>query len=389
MYQFDNQILRLQSGRSIFTGVSSTLNESDSAGTNATTRLLQTETECNNFWAGYVTSAIEGEINSIIPSFETLDVKVGNITRSFLAEEDEMIIFFDVTVEIRSPLREHFLNRYVAGPFDSRSEQDDFILYLQSTGCPEFASVTGVRFVLPQQFSGSQSDDDSSSARTGLIVGLVIALAAAAILVGVFVFARLSSRDPSHLALEEQALDDLNTSHDREMVSEVGVRTNQDVSTLGDPIPLSSREQVVDASTEDSFSLDYDFQKADVQTQSILSGESNVDVPEDISQVLTDDDTVNGQYLLEERIEIEAPPGVLGLVLEANEDGVPVVHAIKQSSPLVGSVRIGDRLLSVDGNDVRIMLASDVSKLIASKKDQMSRRFIFIRSGTQLPAHLG
>jgi C-terminal processing protease CtpA/Prc len=60
-------------------------------------------------------------------------------------------------------------------------------------------------------------------------------------------------------------------------------------------------------------------------------------------------------------------------------DGVPTIHNIKPASALAEQVQIGDRLLSVDGIDVSIMLASDVSRLIASRKEALVRKFIFVR----------
>lgn len=351
---------------------------------NETLRYLQSTTEeCNELWADYVREGIYNQIVSIIQRIETLDVEVGNITREFDYEEDLLIVIFDVEVGVRSPVREHSINRYVASPFDSTKEQEDFIRFLRGTDCPEFASVTGVRFDLPPPPSPVQVNERSTSAQAGLIAGLVAALSAAAILVGVFVFVR-HRRDPGPLALDEHVEEDrVPIREGADIVSEVGVRTNQDVSTLGDPIPQGATPGGGDASTADSFSLDYDFQKAYAQASpSVVSG-SRSGSAESMSQLLVDDDTLDAQYQTDERIiEVDAPAGVLGLVLETNVDGIPIVHAIKPNSVLFGSVRIGDRLLSVDGHDVSVMLASDVSKLIASKKDQAVRKFIFSRLGT-------
>ena len=380
VYEFDNQLLRLQNGQCILSG---RLDPNEAVGGNETSRFLQSETECNNIWVSYVQTAIQQEIIRIVPQYETLEVEVANITRDFNAEDNLLTIFFDVTVAIRSPLQEHFLNRYVAGPFDSRTEQDDFIRYLQGSGCPEFESLTGVRFVLPAPTKGAALENDSTSAEAGLIAGLVAALCAVAILAGVFVFVR-TRRGHSPLLEEQDVQDESPTREGVEVVSEVAFRTNQDVSTLGDPIPRESSHAEGDirgdAST-DSFSLDYDYQQAYVQGDpSTVSGRS-VSV-EDMSQLIADDDT---QYQsVETTIEVDAPPGVLGLVLETNVDGIPVVHSIKPNSVLSENVRIGDRLLSVDGHDVSVMLASDVSKLIASKKDQPTRRFVFRRSTKEL-----
>jgi C-terminal processing protease CtpA/Prc len=56
--------------------------------------------------------------------------------------------------------------------------------------------------------------------------------------------------------------------------------------------------------------------------------------------------------------EVDAPPGVLRLVLETSDKGVPVVHAIKKTSCLALEVEVGDHLVAVDGEDVRAMLLS-------------------------------
>lgn len=80
------------------------------------------------------------------------------------------------------------------------------------------------------------------------------------------------------------------------------------------------------------------------------------------------------------RYTIEAPPGMLGLVLEPSVDGTPCVYGIKSSSPLAGEVRIGDRLMNVDGLDVTEMEDTmAVSHLIASKRKNKFRQLTFVR----------
>jgi hypothetical protein len=80
------------------------------------------------------------------------------------------------------------------------------------------------------------------------------------------------------------------------------------------------------------------------------------------------------------RYTVEAPPGMLGLVLDSSVDGTPCVYGIKSSSPLAGEVRIGDRLMNVDGLDVTEMEDTvAVSRLIASKKKNKFRQLTFVR----------
>jgi len=88
--------------------------------------------------------------------------------------------------------------------------------------------------------------------------------------------------------------------------------------------------------------------------------------------------------ITEDPIEINAPSGKLGLILEtAPHNGVPTVTKVKHGSPLEYQVKVDDKLLSVDGLDVTVMKGREVSKLIASKQDNYVRRFIFSRPRTK------
>lgn len=82
----------------------------------------------------------------------------------------------------------------------------------------------------------------------------------------------------------------------------------------------------------------------------------------------------------EERFDVVAPAGKLGMVIDTPNGGFPVVHAIKDTSVLSDRVRVGDRLLSVDGDDCTAMTAMQVSKLISLKSEKPARVLVFARS---------
>lgn len=82
----------------------------------------------------------------------------------------------------------------------------------------------------------------------------------------------------------------------------------------------------------------------------------------------------------EEMLEIYAPPGVLGVVIDTPGGGSPVVHAIKDTCPIRREIYVGDKLVAVDDVDVRSMSAVDVSKLISKKSGQAKRKLTVIRS---------
>lgn len=99
--------------------------------------------------------------------------------------------------------------------------------------------------------------------------------------------------------------------------------------------------------------------------------------------LFADDGSFEQQFVdPEERFDVVAPAGKLGMVIDTPNGGVPVVHAIKETSVLADQVRVGDRLLSVDGEDCTGMTAMQVSKLISLKSEKPARVLIFSRSNS-------
>lgn len=82
----------------------------------------------------------------------------------------------------------------------------------------------------------------------------------------------------------------------------------------------------------------------------------------------------------EEMIDVYAPPGKLGVVIDTPDDGAPVVHAIKDSSVIADKLQVGDKLVAVDDEDVRMMTAIKVSKLISRKSANVTRKLSLVRT---------
>jgi hypothetical protein len=99
----------------------------------------------------------------------------------------------------------------------------------------------------------------------------------------------------------------------------------------------------------------------------------------DIS-LFEEDNSFDQMYGEDERIEVIAPPGKLGVVIDTPMNGFPMVHAIKETSVLSDRVRIGDKLIAVDDEDTTEMSAIKVSKLISSRGSNPQRRMVFLRS---------
>ena len=87
----------------------------------------------------------------------------------------------------------------------------------------------------------------------------------------------------------------------------------------------------------------------------------------------------SGINVQEEIIEIEAPGGPLGVILDSPNDGPPVVYKIRPDSAIGSLICLGDRLIAVDDIDVTEMNAVNVSRIMAKKSRQPSRKLTIIR----------
>jgi C-terminal processing protease CtpA/Prc len=81
----------------------------------------------------------------------------------------------------------------------------------------------------------------------------------------------------------------------------------------------------------------------------------------------------------EGEIVIYVPAGKLGFSLNNPDDGAPIFQIVKEDSILADTVRVGDRLMSLDGVDTSGMHAGKVVKMLISKKDNPSRKIVVHR----------
>ena len=388
-FSYDERVLILRGTHAIISGVSSAVN-----GGTRVRALNDIEDECDFFFLSLIEARIAQEIRSVVSpviapdTIEMLGVFIFNATKYNNVDESTLLYVFDLQVRIRSPLQEYNIEDYVIGGFDTEEQMLLVVSYLRAnTACPSFESASEVDLVISSAsaLSNEERATDDGTQGTILITGSVAALAAGAILTAVFVFVRIvarrnggSSASSVNASAEAPVLD----THDHEAISEIGVQTSYEVSTLGDPPIVGSapNEEPQETSTNDSFSLDYDYQKPIIPKNNSCSSVSESDGTMKSHQfVSADDDTLGAQYVAGEQFEVYAPPGLLGLILETDSDGVPVVKNVKETSVLSDAVERGDRLLAVDGIDVVLMLAANVSRLIASKKDQPERHFLFAK----------
>ncbi len=106
------------------------------------------------------------------------------------------------------------------------------------------------------------------------------------------------------------------------------------------------------------------------QTNSVASNQSyQTRVVDQISKSLA---TFIDQQPKRVRREVFAPAGKLGVIVDTASDG-PIVHSIKDDSPLVGKVFAGDYIVAIDDEDTSDWSAHNVTKLVARKNDSIRK----------------
>lgn len=93
----------------------------------------------------------------------------------------------------------------------------------------------------------------------------------------------------------------------------------------------------------------------------------------------------SSQQQAEQTMTIHAPTGKLGVVIDTPTSShtgttMPIVHAVKDSSPLADKIQVGDKLIAVDEEDVTSLTAIQVSKLLARKSGQSVRKLTIVRT---------
>jgi hypothetical protein len=82
-------------------------------------------------------------------------------------------------------------------------------------------------------------------------------------------------------------------------------------------------------------------------------------------------------------LSVTLPSGKVGMVLNTPPEGTwsaPVIYQIKPNCPVKDQVCVGDRLLSVDNEDVSYMSAVEASRCLSGKVNQPRRELLLART---------
>jgi len=89
------------------------------------------------------------------------------------------------------------------------------------------------------------------------------------------------------------------------------------------------------------------------------------------------------------KIDIIAPPGKLGVVVDSPDGAAPYVSEIKETSVLRGKIQLGDKVIAIDDEDVSRKEAVQISLIIARKSKQAERKITVLREGAGDKEDLG
>ncbi len=98
----------------------------------------------------------------------------------------------------------------------------------------------------------------------------------------------------------------------------------------------------------------------------------------------SDTNSQNDKIRQEEIVNVLAPPGKLGLVIK-DPFGIPMVYGIHETSCLRGVVKIGDKIIALDGQDVSFLSSIALAELIRKKDPTKARNFVMLRKKVLIP----
>eukprot|EP00531_Pseudo-nitzschia_arenysensis_P000438 CAMPEP_0116124074 /NCGR_PEP_ID=MMETSP0329-20121206/5092_1 /TAXON_ID=697910 /ORGANISM="Pseudo-nitzschia arenysensis, Strain B593" /LENGTH=1027 /DNA_ID=CAMNT_0003618041 /DNA_START=170 /DNA_END=3253 /DNA_ORIENTATION=- len=339
-------------------------------------------------------------------------------TRRHLQEEnsvivESLVIQFKVIMQYRSS-EESDANELFGTAFDTPAKQAEYIDALQR-GSTTFSPVNEAKvnvdgWVPPP--TQAPTPEPVKNNNIAVIAGASVGAVALLIIVVLVAFRKRGKSVVEESKGIEVTLATPSTGKNIKVSTEILVEPQDDVSTLGDPM-FGQGGMIMGGIDRDEMTAtvgdDYDYTKhyRNMRGPMSLAGTANTrdrTISEDMSKmssvqsvslrgvgkmgesIFADDSSFEEQFKeIEQRIDVVAPAGKLGMVIDTPNGGIPVVHAIKDTSVLIDQVRVGDRLLSVDGEDCTGMTAMQVSKLISLKSSKPARVLVFARTPANAP----
>lgn len=285
----------------------------------------------------------------------------------------------------------------VTDPFQTQEDLENYLTALQAA-TPELEGVTSIEPVTAGEGSSTPAPvvpepDEGGGIGTGALIGIVAgSVVAVGAILGVGYYVSQRGDDGGYVSTGKTPPSQLDVNQGPDEVSTLAEpHTNNRHSGVSNAMSGESNAGYGDQSVA---TVDYDYSKAyggggDTSVSSAggtFGSRTHTDAAGGAAlngnNPLEGGSNFRGQNanVREELIDIYAPPGKLGVVIDTPDDGAPVVHAVKDSSVIADKLQVGDKLVAVDDEDVRSMTAIKVSKLISRKSANVSRKLSIIRT---------
>ena len=306
-----------------------------------------------------------------------------------LQQQQEVV--FDATYAIQSP-KEVQVEPFVTGAFVSNYKKALYLEKLKQMGGPAYFQNASYVSVDPTfTVSSAKGVDAGNDGNNATNIGLIVGSATAGLVVLIMclaLYARRRKNRSSRAAQTPRSSNTHSTWH-RKSGKNVAVDTSAYGTIEEESLYTSHPKHKVAPNDNASSSLASSYPPDDDESRSALSSTLSSDynyrdafknISKSVVSGTQDSNTTSQEsHTVCQEFTVKAPKGKLGLVLEASHGGVPTVREIKPTSPLHGQVQVGDRLHSVDGRDVTMVMSETISRIIASKQDCETRIFVFAR----------
>lgn len=146
----------------------------------------------------------------------------------------------------------------------------------------------------------------------------------------------------------------------------------QRITSIG-TLDLSPRDNLTPMNASTGLSYKYSLDEGLASPESILSSLSATG--QKVVEWINCKEFTQGN-----RTEVLAPPGKLGIIIDTCPEG-PVVHSIKDNSPLLGLIFTGDMIVAIDDEDTTGWSAHYLTRLVA-QKSKVTRKLTVLRSGS-------
>jgi len=398
----------------------------------ATTKQIRDQSEASGITVMNIT--LSNVSQKLLPSNSTPS------NRMLQQDEEQLLeILFDLEMMYsRADPPPPTLDTIFTNAFDTEADRNNYLLKLTRADDPDFEELLVISIASNGEDEqpapvGNTGGGSGGGSNAPIIAGAIVGVVVASVIAGFFVFRhRKKTKDinqPSSLDFKSRTKEETpisNNGHNNQesyqsaapqqrWTNEIVVdQSADDVSTLGGSVLAGlnlmegGNNQGEDEPTA-SVNLDYDYDRQqyrsdveDIRSRSQMESTACTNYSklgllgdsvfaDDMSfeqqfadeddEPMTDTDDIINNSKNNKRpkpFEVRAPPGMLGMVIDTPNGGVPVVRAIKPDSILTGRVQIGDRLITVDQVDVTSMTALEVSNLI-SVKSSGQRLLVFVR----------